>query len=68
LLTPLAGELGVLGVALSGAGPGILLVTEADADTAAIAARIRAVAGESVLEVIETGIAAGASLSLGLTA
>jgi homoserine kinase len=68
LLTPLAGKLGVLGVALSGAGPGVLLVTEADADTGAIAARIRAVAGESVLEVIETGIAAGASLSLGLTA
>ncbi len=31
-LLPLAGESGVLGVALSGAGPGVLVVAEADAN------------------------------------
>ena len=46
-LLPLAGELGVLGVALSGAGPGVLLVVEADAATAEIAARIRQAAGDA---------------------
>ena len=52
--------LGVLGVALSGAGPGMLLVVEADADTAGIAGRIRSEAGEPELEIIATSIAAGA--------
>ncbi len=63
-LLPLAGESGVLGVALSGAGPGVLLVVEADAATAEIAARIRQAAGEPELEIVESNIGAGASVEL----
>jgi len=59
-LLPLAGEGGVLGVALSGAGPGVLLVVEAGAPAGEIIARIREAAGEPSLEVIETEIAGGA--------
>ena len=43
-LLPLTGEVGVLGVALSGAGPGVLLVVEADAAIGELAARIRQLA------------------------
>ena len=63
-LLPLAGESGVLGVALSGAGPGVLLVVEADAATAEIAARIRQAAGDAELEIVETSIGAGATVEL----
>lgn len=63
-LLPLAGESGVLGVALSGAGPGVLLVVEADAAVAQIAAWIRQAAGDPALEVVETGIGAGATVQL----
>lgn len=61
LLLPLAGANGVLGVALSGAGPGMMLIVEEDADTAMICASIRAAAGDPALEILETTIAAGAS-------
>jgi homoserine kinase len=60
LLLPLAGELGILGVSLSGAGPAMLLIVEADAATADIAARIRQAASDPALEIIETTIASGA--------
>jgi homoserine kinase len=63
-LLPLAGELGVLGVALSGAGPGVLLVVEADAAVAEIAARIRQAAGDPELEILESSIGPGASMEL----
>jgi homoserine kinase len=63
-LLPLAGESGVLGVALSGAGPGVLLVVEADAVMEEIAARIRQAAGDPALEVVETSIGAGATVQL----
>ena len=59
-LLPLAGEGGVLGVALSGAGPGVLLVAEADAATADVVALIRRAAGDPALEVVETKIAGAA--------
>ena len=62
-LLPLAGTPGILGVALSGAGPGMLLLLEADADTAGIAGRIRSAAGEPELEIILTRIAGGATQS-----
>ena len=58
------GNPGVLGVALSGAGPGVLLVVEADAAIAEIAERIRQAAGDAELEIVETSIGAGASLEL----
>jgi homoserine kinase len=61
-LLPLAGELGVLGVALSGAGPGVLLVIESDAVMAEVTARIRQVIGEPELEIVESCIGAGASV------
>jgi homoserine kinase len=60
-LLPLAGEGGVLGVALSGAGPGVLVVADGDADAAAVAARIRAAADDPGLEIVETEAAGGAS-------
>ncbi len=59
-LLPLAGESGVLGVALSGAGPGVLLVVEAEAATGEIAARVRQAVGDAELEIVATGIGAGA--------
>jgi homoserine kinase len=61
-LLPLAGDAGVLGVALSGAGPGVLLVVEADAAVAEVAERIRQAAGDTELEIVETSIGAGASV------
>ncbi len=60
-LLPLAGGPGVLGVALSGAGPGVLLVVEADAAVEEIFDRVRQAAGDPALEIIETGIGAGAT-------
>jgi len=59
-LLPLTGEGGVLGVALSGAGPGVLLVIEGDAVIAEIVARIRQAAGEPELEIVNSCIGSGA--------
>jgi homoserine kinase len=70
-LLPLAGESGILGVALSGAGPSVLLIAAPDADTAALTALIRDAASgpgpelaPSALEVLETRIAPGATQEL----
>jgi homoserine kinase len=63
-LLPLAGTAGVLGVALSGAGPGILLVVEPHSDIGDISARIRRAAGDPSLEIVETTITSGASQSV----
>lgn len=63
-LLPLAGGAGVLGVALSGAGPGVLLVVDAASATGEIAARIRHASGDAALEIVETGIGAGATQEL----
>jgi len=62
-LLPLAGGPGILGVALSGAGPGVLLVLETAAAVPEIAARIRRAAEDPELEIIETAIGGGASQS-----
>jgi homoserine kinase len=59
LLLPLAGTAGILGVALSGAGPGVLLVVDADADVAAIAKLARQSAADPDLEIVETKISPG---------
>jgi len=64
-LLPLAGDPGIFGVALSGAGPAMLLIANPDADPAAISARIRLAAEDSALEIIETAIGPGASLRPG---
>jgi len=55
---------GVLGVALSGAGPAMLLIVSADADLGQISARIRAAAADPQLEIIETSIGVGAKTSV----
>lgn len=63
-LLPLAGKDGVLGVALSGAGPGVLLVAEPTSPTSEIIDQIRQAAHDPTLEVVETKIAEGASQDL----
>jgi homoserine kinase len=60
LLLPLAEVPGVLGVALSGAGPSVLLIAETSVVSTLIA-QIRQAAGDPALEVIQTTIAKGAS-------
>jgi len=60
-LLPLAGHAGVLGVALSGAGPSVLLVAAPDADAAEIGRRIRGAAEDPELEIVETRAGPGAS-------
>jgi homoserine kinase len=64
LLLPLAGSSGILGVALSGAGPGVLLIADPAASTPEIAARIRQATSDPELEVVETTIGSGARESL----
>jgi homoserine kinase len=54
ILTPLAGSHGVLGVALSGAGPAVLVVVESVADRAQLQAVIRErVADADTVEIME---------------
>jgi homoserine kinase len=60
-LLPLAGDLGILGVALSGAGPAVLLVIEPDA-VEAVSTRIHQAAADPSLEIIATAIAPGAQI------
>lgn len=57
-LLPLNGTPGVLGVALSGAGPSVLIIAEDAAN--ALPAAIRKAADDPDLEIIQTSIAAGA--------
>ena len=63
VLLPLAGSDGVLGVALSGAGPGVLLVLEASASVEQVKQRIKQAASDPNLEVLETKIAGGVEVS-----
>ncbi|HEX4065894.1 MAG TPA: homoserine kinase [Acidobacteriaceae bacterium] len=62
-LLPLAGRDGVLGVALSGAGPGVLLLAESEAAAGETARRARAVVGsEAGVEVLVCGLERGAAV------
>lgn len=63
-LLPLAGQDAVLGVALSGAGPGVLVLAPEDADGAELIRRIRHAAGDRELEVVETRIGPGVALEV----
>ena len=60
LLLPLSGHSGVLGVALSGAGPSVLVIAESAATAATLPEIIRQAANDPTLEVLHTTIAGGA--------
>jgi len=62
LLLPLTENPAILGVALSGAGPSVLLITETEAP-AALPVIIRQTADDQSLEIIQTRISAGAILA-----
>jgi homoserine kinase len=60
-LLPLSGTAGILGVALSGAGPSVLLIAEESA-AASLPAIIRKAADDPNLEIIRTTIADGTAI------
>jgi homoserine kinase len=64
LLTPLAGQKGILGVALSGAGPAILLLIENGAETEGRGLVEAATAGVAGLEVLACSLEAGGTAYL----
>ncbi len=59
-LLPLSGTPGILGVALSGAGPSVLLIT-GEANPASLLPLIRQAAGDPTLEILQTTISTGAN-------
>jgi homoserine kinase len=61
LLLPLSGVNDVFSVTLSGAGPSVLLIVDPKAEIPRIVERIRVAAGDPKLEILETGIAKGAT-------
>ncbi len=60
-LLPLSGTPGVLGVALSGAGPSVLVIAEDSEDPSSIPALIRQAAGDPTIEIVQTSIAPAAT-------
>jgi len=58
-LLPLSGSQGILGVALSGAGPSVLVIVNGSKPVSDVALAIRETAGDPRLEMIETTIGAG---------
>jgi homoserine kinase len=58
LLLPLTENSEVLGVALSGAGPSVLIISE-EADSSSLPAIVRQAAGDQLLEVLQTRISPG---------
>jgi homoserine kinase len=63
-LLPLAGTSGVLGVALSGAGPSVLLIADESEDFSLFLLLIRRAANDPLLEVVETKVSAGAAIDV----
>ena len=63
LLLPLAGLGGIHAVTLSGAGPSVLLIADAERALAEQVGSIREAAGDDTLEVVETHVGAGAQWS-----
>ncbi|MCU1318788.1 MAG: homoserine kinase [Edaphobacter sp.] len=59
-LLPLAQTPDFLGVALSGAGPSVLLIADSTIPTSRLFERIQQAAGDPSIEIVETTIAAGA--------
>ncbi len=64
-LEGLGAEAGVLGVALSGAGPAVLVVVEETATVERVEAAVRGAAGDLLGEVVWTGIAGGHEVEAG---
>jgi homoserine kinase len=64
LLLPLVEEPGIYGVALSGAGPAVLLITDNSTPSAPILAAILGAAGGEKLEIIETKVTYAATVAL----
>jgi homoserine kinase len=64
LLLPLVEEPGIYGVALSGAGPSVLLITNNSMASSIFFAAIRKAAGDENLEIIETKVTSAASATL----
>ena len=60
-LLPLSGTPGVLGVALSGAGPSVLVIAADSGDPSGIPALIRQAAGDPAIEIVQTSIAPAAT-------
>ncbi len=56
-LLPLSGTPGILGVALSGAGPSVLLIAESSASTSDLSFAIRQAAQDPALEILSTTLA-----------
>lgn len=61
-LLPLAGAGGVLGVALSGAGPSVLLLADAAVELPAVKSRVLEAVGERECELLEVSVSRGAVL------
>ncbi|NYF79966.1 homoserine kinase [Granulicella arctica] len=59
LLLPMVEEPGVLGVALSGAGPSVLLILEGDAPVGDLVNKIRYLGSDPMLDVMQTRVASG---------
>ncbi len=62
-LLPLSGHRGICGVALSGAGPSVLLIASPEADLDLIHQAIKSVAGNYLQEILSVGIGNGATIS-----
>ena len=60
-LLPLAGQDGIYSVTLSGAGPSVLLIADPAGPLETMVQRVREVAGDAALEVVETRVATGAT-------
>ena len=63
MLLQLLGEPGIYGVALSGAGPSVLLITDPGKSATVVIECVRRAAHNAVLEVLETGISGAAQVS-----
>lgn len=67
-LLPLAGRSGIFGVALSGAGPSILLITDESENFSHLQTIVREAAEDKSMEVIETKLSIGANFESGIIA
>ena len=61
-LLPLAGQHGVCGVALSGAGPSVLIIAENTADSQVIREAVRSAGGRWLVEILEASISVGSAV------